>query len=1095
MNHLVKVLLVVSFNLIGFLTLVNSQTITNVEPTRVTWESKVVISGTGFTANMITDEKLSIEGISIKNRTLVNSETITFEINETSRNDDATEDINPFGPDPNDRTNKVMTFNGTATAITFDFIAPTIRVHRKIGTATNPIDQITEIFTNMDGFSRFSSKDDIIDDKHELLAFTYKGITYSTGVDDQVLTENSIAFVPQEYKAYSTNGVEGTTNSNHYLAAADSSDGLMGGLESDGTPASNYPELSGLLIYDTLIDGVNGLELGTGITNLNQNNTIRFFSGNGQVGALGNDIPDLVLTQIAAAGAWDIYYYADINGNVVGRPIRLFIENAQSKNEPLATNNWDFYRYQQNVSFDAAAPGIKALGNDATRPLRMMAFRLEEFAIDATNIADINNINMSAGGRADLAFMAYNKSAFAIRSPVISNRPPSRYICELPSADIVTFEVGVTIDGEENNPGYIPTPDEALSYQWYKYNSELTGEIDKYLQFNGVGSSDLGTYNVIVSNTYGAVIVPVALNEGGTPAFWNGSSWQLPPGFGSGPGEIVILDKERSLRFNADYTLPGALEGCDCTVAAGNDVIIPSGSSLKLFGKITVEDLIPASIDIDGNLIDEIPAGTFYLQNGASLVQINDVSTNQNIGEIVMDRDASVINDFEFIYWSSPVDGFDIDDIPNNASYLWDTRAPNGNGTEGNWVAYNGSMQKGKGYIGRVESANDFTSVFKGLPNNGIISVAIAQTGDILDNDNNTLPLEDRHWNLLGNPYPSALSAEKFYTENTNLEGAVYIWDSNTSSLNNSNTSPFYENFVISYSDSYISYNNMGSVPANSFDGNIASGQGFFVKANSSGTVEFNNTMRYGALEVILPNDEFKRSGNVEPNQSTEQENAKLWMSLVNEDNEASTLLIGYDMNATNGKDRLYDAFANRGQGELAVYSLLDNNKMVIQGRAMPFNNQDQVVLGVQIPESGIYHLGLDQLEGALFLDEETPIILEDVFTGTFHDLRESPYSFSVQTGTYNDRFVLRYDANLLNLEGVVSHNTYAFIKEKTLKVKSKIQINELKVYDINGQSIMQIKTSGSTNAIETDFNFSRGTYIAVITLEGNTSISTKLIN
>ena len=234
--------------------------------------------------------------------------------------------------------------------------------------------------------------------------------------------------------------------------------------------------------------------------------------------------------------------------------------------------------------------------------------------------------------------MAYNKAAFAIRSPFITSRPPSRFICELPSTDIITFEVGVTIDGEENNSSYVPTADETLSYQWYKYNSEITGEVADNYEINGVTSAELGTYRLIVSNTYGAVIVPVTLNEGGVPAFWDGSSWQLPPGFGSGSGEIAVLDEERSLRFDADYNLALDLEGCDCTVSAGSDVEIPSGYSLKLFGSLTIEDEVPASTDIDGNPIAAVPAGTLIIEDGASLVQINDVVTNENTGSIDLRR-------------------------------------------------------------------------------------------------------------------------------------------------------------------------------------------------------------------------------------------------------------------------------------------------------------------------------------------------------------------------------------------------------------------------------------------------------------------------
>ena len=67
------------------------------------------------------------------------------------------------------------------------------------------------------------------------------------------------------------------------------------------------------------------------------------------------------------------------------------------------------------------------------------------------------------------------------------------------------------------------------------------------------------------------------------------------------------------------------------------------------------------------------------------------------------------------MYWTSPVDGFDIDDIPNtDRIYEWDVRFPNTNGTDGNWTAFNGVMDAGKGYIVRAASNVDFTTEFKG---------------------------------------------------------------------------------------------------------------------------------------------------------------------------------------------------------------------------------------------------------------------------------------------------------------------------------------------------------------------------------------------
>ncbi len=61
-------------------------------------------------------------------------------------------------------------------------------------------------------------------------------------------------------------------------------------------------------IFESLIDGVNGLDLGTGITNFNKDVTVKFFSGNGDVGAIGDGSPDLIITQIADASDGSIRY-------------------------------------------------------------------------------------------------------------------------------------------------------------------------------------------------------------------------------------------------------------------------------------------------------------------------------------------------------------------------------------------------------------------------------------------------------------------------------------------------------------------------------------------------------------------------------------------------------------------------------------------------------------------------------------------------------------------------------------------------------------------------------------------------------------------
>ena len=59
---------------------------------------------------------------------------------------------------------------------------------------------VTEVFTDYDGFWQSSSAASP-DDHHMLIGFTYDGVTYSTGVNDQILTDNAITFTEGSFQA------------------------------------------------------------------------------------------------------------------------------------------------------------------------------------------------------------------------------------------------------------------------------------------------------------------------------------------------------------------------------------------------------------------------------------------------------------------------------------------------------------------------------------------------------------------------------------------------------------------------------------------------------------------------------------------------------------------------------------------------------------------------------------------------------------------------------------------------------------------------------------------------------------------------------
>lgn len=1020
-----------------------AQTITNAFPTQVTTNSLVTILGSGFTDMT----GISVVGISIDNSsvTLISPTEMSFEVNHVVSSD---------------ITGNIIA-GGITSSFSLDYIAPTLKI-LKNGPTSN-VTKITEIFTTYNGFWRSSEfqnnptdRNTWPNDSHDLLAFTYDSVTYSTGVDDQLLEDNGIAFSPQLFFAYTTDGVSGTTQPANFLAFGDLVDGEVG--EGAEITSSN---ILGTTVYDVIVDGVNGLDLGTGITNFNATDDVGFFSAGGNLGAVNDIVPDFLITQIARAGGTDVYYYADADKNVVGRPVRITIEEDTENIGDALLSNWrlDLYNFPNGINYGLATPATRALGANESRPLRMVAFRMEEFGIDATNVLDINNINLVAGGTSDLAFLAYNRESFDIKTPIFTQFPVPRFVCQVPSSTDITFVSTAILSGESTGD-----PDETLSYQWFKFNTPISGATSSsYTLTDDIQPSDLATYKVRVSNGFGAVTASVTLSQGGTPTFWNGTEWTLPPSYVA--AGITVTDQDRKLVFSENYTqASGVLEGCDCSVPAGSNVVFSEGTSLKLFTNLNVQD-----------------GGNFKLEDSATLIQTKNQSENANTGTSVMEREVSSAMTEDFLFWSSPVDEFDLSDITApfaSTASQFDVSAINGEGTAGDYIVTSGTMNEGQGYI--VEVPNDFvptgfTASFEGKPGSGQITI------DAFKSPSANEPAEElRHWNLIGNPYPSAVNVEEFLTENTALEGNVRFW-SNGNTGNTAIAGAFYSGVAYTYGDQYVTYNRTGSTP-DMFGGNIASGQGFFVQVDESAgptsNVAFNNTMRFDAAEIAYDNSQF-----IETNQSSSvasnPNNQLVWLSLVDTNDVASVALVGYVSGATNGNDRMYDAFSDGGA--LRIYSILGSSKMAIQGRALPFNAEDVVPLGIDLPSSGSYTIGIDQLQGNIF-NPTQGIFLEDTALDVVHDLRAQPYSFVGLEGSSLGRFVLRYNEPLsvdepeLEISGVL-----AFIKDNQLNIQSSSTIKDVAVYDLTGKQVMHYTPDGNDTTFTAPFNFAKGMYLTVI--------------
>ncbi len=556
---------------------------------------------------------------------------------------------------------------------------------------------------------------------------------------------------------------------------------------------------------------------------------------------------------------------------------------------------------------------------------------------------------------------------------------------------------------------------------------------------------------------------------------WNGSTWSAG----------VPTTSTKAI-FDGSYsTATGNVEACECQINATGSLTVNSNNYIEVQSNITNN-------------------GIFNVLNNGSLVQVDDTAVNT--GAINLERTAFV--DYrDYVYWSSPVANFNSANISsyssNNNLYKWiPTVSGNGVGDFGNWTNGTETMVLGKGYIERglnnapLNSPVNFTSTFIGVPNNGSISTPISR-GTYNTVGTYTSPYsptnatqDDDNWNLLGNPYPSAISADSFLTANSsNLDGFVKIWlhgiAPSASALD-----PFYNNYGYNYDpNDYLTYNLSGPSTPGVFDGYIGAGQGFITRmsatsASTSANAVFNNSMR----SKTYRNDQFYKFSN-----STSK--GRVWIDLVSSTASSSTL-IAYVDGATNGKDLMYDAQANL-KANFSIYSLLEGfDRHVIQGRSLPFDQNDQVPLAIKIPSNGNYTIAIKDVDG-FFNNSNQPIYLEDKQTNFVHDLRLSPYYFTSTSGEFVQRFVLRYTNQTLgNDQFEVSDNSVRiYASDNSIVINSNIEpIKAYEIYNVLGQTLISKKQLKVNKTEETSLQKGSQALIVKVILENGKTITKKVM-
>jgi hypothetical protein len=437
---------------------------------------------------------------------------------------------------------------------------------------------------------------------------------------------------------------------------------------------------------------------------------------------------------------------------------------------------------------------------------------------------------------------------------------------------------------------------------------------------------------------------------------------------------------------------------------------------------------------------------------------------------------------------------------PLSTIYSWNTIVSNPNGGQGNWQRINENMVRGKGYAIRGPNGynngtpQNFTATFTGVPNNGVISYPIQRGSNIgagSNGPNGVLrTVYDDNWNLVGNPYPSSIDALAFLTENTNIDGNIRIWTS-TTLPSNTNSDPFYNNFQYNYTpNDYIVHNGTATTSGpGTFNGYIASGQSFMVMmdegvAPATSSVVFNNAMRSKSHD----NSQFYR------NNQSENEKNRIWLDLISNapNGTVSRTVVGYVAGATEAKDRLFDAVTSYKMSQ-NFYSILEEDILCIQGKALPFLDTDMIPLGFKASLNGSYSIAIAAVDGVF--ENNQIVYLEDKLTNTIHNLSQNPYVFQSDSGIYNNRFVLRYNDSTLSNPSFDSNSLLIYTESDKIYINSGIEsIVSYEIYDILGRVLVS-DSNLSSNQIISELEATNQALIVKVKLENNQIISKKIIH
>jgi hypothetical protein len=340
------------------------------------------------------------------------------------------------------------------------------------------------------------------------------------------------------------------------------------------------------------------------------------------------------------------------------------------------------------------------------------------------------------------------------------------------------------------------------------------------------------------------------------------------------------------------------------------------------------------------------------------------------------------------------------------------------------------------------------TVTAQGMVNNSDVNVSISFT-------NNDINSKDG-WNLVGNPFPSALNWDEATWDKSNIDNTVYYWNQDASISN------------YSYYNGATGSESGGVSPLTLNNGSqyIPVMQGFFVHAKSSVGSGANFTLPNSAR--VHSTQTFWKKGN------TKHDN--LVKLSIEKDGMSDETALRFLSSAIKEFDSDYDAYKMIADSNVPQIYTITEGKINLAINSLPFFTEYlSVPLGFNAKEDGTYNINILEIS-RYDLPSDVFIYLEDKEQNKMTEINTNDqYSFYSKAGFNNDRFVIHFMKKTIDFEGfeiqmyAAESNVFVNIKTNEIEFSGSIKIYNLLgvlVQEVNVENIPYIRIPVSQQGV-----------------------------